>query len=86
MQSLRHIAHITVGSIHLITNDTGLENTAGNTLNAHRTDNVVRISLFKKPETDRFLLQHHLIFALQKAFLVGPVSYTHLTLPTTSRV
>ena len=71
MQSLRHIAHITVGSIHLITNDTGLENTAGNTLNAHRTDNVVRISLFKKPETDRFLLQHHLIFALQKAFLVG---------------
>lgn len=48
MQSLRHIAHITVGSIHLITNDTGLENTAGNTLNAHRTDNVVRISPFQK--------------------------------------
>ena len=61
MQSLRHIAHITVGSIHLIANDTGLENTAGNTLNAHRTDNVVRISLSKK--NDRFLSKDHLIFA-----------------------
>ena len=71
MQGFRHIAHITVFGIHLIADDTGLENAAGNVLDTHRTDNVVRISLFKKPETDRFLLQHHLIFALQKAFLVG---------------
>ena len=56
MQSLRHIAHITVGSIHLITDDTGLENAAGNVLDTHGTDNVVRMFLFKQPETDSLLL------------------------------